>query len=58
MTTSLERDKPESSRSGLAAAVRGNPISLAAVLLGLALLTWIVTIQRMRGDASNRIVGI
>jgi predicted metal-binding membrane protein len=28
---------------------RGNPVGLTAILLGAALVTWIVTIQRMRG---------
>lgn len=34
---------------GLTGAVRKNPIGLAALLLGLALVTWIITIERMRG---------
>lgn len=36
-------------RKGFAGAVRVNPTRLAAVLLGAALITWIVSIERMRG---------
>jgi predicted metal-binding membrane protein len=33
----------------LRSVVRANPVALAALLLGIALVTWVVTIQRMRG---------
>ena len=35
--------------SGLRTLLRANPIGVAALLLGAALVTWIVTIERMRG---------
>jgi predicted metal-binding membrane protein len=41
--------EPPAGRGGLGGAVRANPVGLAALLLGLALVTWIVTIERMRG---------
>ena len=41
--------QPASRENPLAAVVRANPIGLAVVLLAVALVTWIVTIERMRG---------
>jgi predicted metal-binding membrane protein len=39
----------EASESGLRTYVRANPVGVATVLLGATLVTWIVTIVRMRG---------
>jgi predicted metal-binding membrane protein len=36
------------SKSGLRTLIRANPVGVVAVLLGAALVTWIVTFQRMR----------
>ncbi len=41
--------QPTAREGRLGAAVRANPIGIATLLLGVALVTWIVTIQRMRG---------
>src|SRR6516164_11035262 len=39
----------EASESGLRTLVRANPVGVAAVLVGATLVTWIVSIERMRG---------
>jgi predicted metal-binding membrane protein len=39
----------KASESGLRTIVRAKPVAVAAVLLGATLITWIVTIARMRG---------
>ena len=41
--------RPASRENRLGAAVRANPIATAVLLLAVALVTWIVTIERMRG---------
>ena len=37
------------SESGLRPLIRANPVGVVAILLGVALVTWIVTFERMRG---------
>jgi predicted metal-binding membrane protein len=39
----------DASESGLRTLLRANPVGVAALLLGAAIVTWIVTIERMRG---------
>ena len=49
METAATTSDADGSESGLRTLVRANPVGIAAVLLGAALVTWIVTIERMRG---------
>src|SRR6266567_1568611 len=37
------------SESGLRILLRANPVGISSLLLGAALVTWVVTIDRMRG---------
>src|SRR6476646_4446935 len=56
METAPIDDAP--SESGVRTLIRANPVGVAAILLGAALVTWIVTFERMRGMDMGPVTGL